>query len=77
MKRASIILAICALASCRGKSHPSKEEMVPCVVDSIAHIQRSTIEPEPRCEIYLDCGIFFSERCGRSKIGDTIYVHKK
>ncbi len=51
--------------------------MVPCVVDSIARIQRSAIEPDIKCEVYLDCGVFFTERCGRSNIGDTIYLYKK
>ena len=79
MKNILIALSILTiLASCgRGKSHPPKGEMVPCVVDSIARIQRSTIEPEPKCEVYLDCGVFFTERPGRSKIGDTIYIYKK
>lgn len=76
MKRASMILALAILASCGGKKH-DKGEMVPCVVDSIANMQRSTIEPEPKCEVYLDCGVFFTERTGRSKIGDTIYIYKK
>jgi len=79
MKNILIALSILAiLASCgRGKSHPPKGEMVPCVVDSIARIQRSTIEPDIKCEVYLDCGVFFTERCGRSNIGDTIYLYKK
>ena len=76
MKRASMIFAIAILASCGGKNH-DKGEMVPCVVDSISLMQRSTIEPEPKCEVYLDCGVSFTERPGRSKIGDTIYIYKK
>jgi len=76
MKAAYIIFAIAILSSCGGKSHTHKQEMTPCVVDSIAQIQRSSIEPEPKCEVYLDCGSFFVERPGRSKIGDTIYVQK-
>ena len=77
MKRASMIFAIAILASCGGKNHTDKGDMVPCVVDSISLMQRSTIEPEPKCEVYLDCGVFFTERPGRSKIGDTIYIYKK
>ena len=77
MKRASMIFAIAILASCGGKNHTDKGEMVPCVVDSISLMQRSTIEPEPKCEVYLECGSFFVERPGRTKIGDTIYVPKK
>ena len=77
MKAAYIIFSIAMLASCVSKTHPSKEEMVPCVVDSIAPMQRSSIEPEPKCEVYLECGYLFVERPGRTKIGDTIYVPKK
>ena len=77
MKIAPFILAIAMLAACGGNKRTSREEMVPCVVDSIARMQRSAIEPEPKSEVYLDCGVFFVERSGRSNIGDTIYVYKK
>lgn len=77
MKSALSIFAILILAACgRGKSNIQNEEMVACVVDSVVERQRSSIEPERECMVYLDCGACFSERCGRSKIGDTIYIYK-
>lgn len=78
MKKISLILAMAALASCGGgKPNTPKGELVPCIVDSIVPIISYSIVPENKCMVYLDCGVFFSERCGRSKIGDTIYLHKR
>jgi len=76
MKSTLLILATAMLASCTGKGHRPKGEMTACVVDSISERQRSTIEFDRTCMVYLDCGASFSERCGRSKIGDTIYIYK-
>lgn len=77
MKSMLSILAMLILASCGGgKGHQPKGEMTACVVDSIAERQRSAIEFDRTCMVYLDCGACFSERCGRSKIGDTIYIYK-